>query len=652
MINYLQDLNFLKQLDLYNNRIDYVKIVVLDKNENPLKEIAGRVISGSINIDGSSSVRRTANLTLVALEKENDLTNIDNLLSINKRIRIEKGIENNIDSQYDDIIWFPQGIFVITQPAISHAVGSATISLSCKDKMCLLNGECGGTLPASVTFDSYDQINEDGSIESIKNKIYDIIKTAVCFYGGESLSKIFINDVPLEIKQLVRYTGTGYLYYNPSNNYYTANPYLVAEDESLWDAYGFNEDVGYVYTPFVFPGELVTNIGESIVSVLDRIRDVLGNYEYFYDAEGNFIFQEIKNYLNTSYNPSIGYRMSENKKIDIASAYGLSILNDTNYEVDFSSCSKSVYTFDTKNGLVTAFTNSPSYTNIKNDFHIWGKNNDELAIHYHIAIKSKPSEFNTYHVVFLTDDNGLYNGRLRLAEGNEIYDEYTPSDWRAELYLQGLENWQRQQRPDMYQQELLDLFDEIYEFGYYEDTTFVKKGRFKTDIVNCPNNLTYFFDYLEPSTKTLDYSVESLNQRIGCYQYDNVKRLYDNETPDIIIIDAGAPYEDRKASIERCEAEGQAYSNVDPAIYNNLSIGTVGYSAQEKARELLYLYTTYNESITIQSIPIYHLEPNTRITVEDLQSDIHGDYIIKTISLPLDVRGTMSITATKALDRM
>src|SRR5699024_12045310 len=60
-------------------------------------------------------------------------------------------------SQYD-MIWFPQGIFVVITPSISHSTTGTTISLQLKDKMCLLNGECGGTIPASTQFDEYETI--------------------------------------------------------------------------------------------------------------------------------------------------------------------------------------------------------------------------------------------------------------------------------------------------------------------------------------------------------------------------------------------------------------------------------------------------------------------------------------------------------------
>ena len=104
--------------------------------------------------------------------------------------------------------------------------------------------------------------------------------------------------------------------------------------------------------------------------------------------------------------------------------------------------------------------------------------------------------------------------------------------------------------------------------------------------------------------------------------------------------------------MEKCDEQGQPHSVVDSELYKYLAIGTIGYSAQEVARENLYKYTTYNESITIQSIPIYHLDVNKRITVKDKQSNINGDYIIQTMTMPLSPSSTMSITASRALNRI
>lgn len=685
-LEYLKDKDFLRALDNDNNKFFWVKIEVLDSDEIPIKSIEGRVQPGSsISLNGDSTVRRTCNITLVAEEEENDLTDIDNLLSANKRIKIFEGIRNSYDKRYDSVIWFPLGVFVIVQPSISHAAGGCNISLTCKDKMCLLNGECAGGLPTSITFHEYDQIigrvdcttdprydttlqpnnytiyvyggkyyswtSEYGWVEekdassvgeriAVPQLIYDIIQTLVCNYGGISLDKIFINDIPLQIKQIVRYIGSNTLYFNTDTGMYTTDESYVTQD-GTWRTFGFNEDVGYVYTDFVYPGTLVSGIGDNICSVLDKIKNTLGNYEYFFDVEGNFFFQEKKNSLNTSYDPTDIYRLDNGRKVAIASN-GLSIIDDTNYEVDFYSNTKSIYTFSEGNGLITSFANTPNYTNLKNDFHIWGQNDDGYAIHYHLAIKSKPQIMNSYKVVFLKE-NDEYTGGLRLANGSESGETYVPADWRAELYLQGLTKQQNQMRPDVYEQELLDLFDSIYDF---------KEKKFKADLVYHPNDLKYFFDYLEPISTLYDCSVDILGTKIYSYQQDKINRLYNVDIPNVIMIDLGMDATSRQKIIDRCEREGQMYSNVNSNIYAKVAVGTAGYTAQETSRELLYQYTNYNESISIQSVPIYYLDVNSRITVQDRKAGIYGDYIIKSISLPLSAGSTMSITASRALERI
>ena len=65
-----------------------------------------------------------------------------------------------------------------------------------------------------------------------------------------------------------------------------------------YDTYDYGYNIGYIYTPFTYPGELIGAAGQTVCDILDTIRDTLGNFEYFYDINGNFIFREIKNYLN------------------------------------------------------------------------------------------------------------------------------------------------------------------------------------------------------------------------------------------------------------------------------------------------------------------------------------------------------------------
>ena len=690
-ISALKDASFLRKLDLENIKTFYVKILVLDKNELPLRAIEGRVSTGSISIDGSSSIRRSGSITFLAEEKDNDLTDVDNLLSMNKKIKILIGIENNIDEHYDKIIWFKQGIFVITNPSISHNMQGVTINLQFKDKMCLMNGECGGNLPTSITFNEYDQIigyreiEYDSTIQesypgdpnnytvygfrytvnnqmtymmwdasggwynssydqvgeriTVPQKIFDIIQTLVCNYGGEAISNIIINDVPLELRSSVRYTGSGTLFYNSATDMYTQDSEIAAANDGTWIAYGFNEDCGYIYTDFTYPGKLVSSIGDNVCSILDKIKQTLGNFEYYYDIDGKFIFREVKNYLNTQYSP---VQTLDRKYTLTKNGY---ILNEENYFVDFSNKSQSIYTFDEGSALISAYSNAPKYSNIKNDFHIWGKNADGYAIHYHLAIKEKPvAPYSTWTVVDELDEQGEPTGKIHLAKSGEKNSySYIPKDWRAELYCQGLQKKALQQRPDIYEQELLDLFDAIYD---------MRKKEFKSDLVNHPNDLQYWFDYIDPIGGLHDISVDAIGPKIHSYQQDKIRKLYDAEIPPVVMIDAGSTPVSRASLIAKCEGQGQAYSNVTSQIYKSVSLGTVGYSAQETARDLLYKYTDYTAAISITSIPIYYLDANVRITVQDRAAGIYGDYVIKTINLPLDAKNTMSISATRALERV
>jgi len=100
------------------------------------------------------------------------------------------------------------------------------------------------------------------------------------------------------------------------------------------------------------------------------------------------------------------------------------------------------------------------------------------------------------------------------------------------------------------------------------------------------------------------------------------------------------------------EARNQAWIQVDDNIYSCLSIGGFYNSAYQVIRQLLHQYTSYNESISLSCLPIYYLEPNTRITVRDEDSRIYGDYMINSISYNLNANSTMSLDCTRALERI
>lgn len=406
---YLNDSDFLEKINSDRQQTQYVKITLLDWEENPIEEIQGLTTGGSINLNGDSAVRRTCNLSMYVY-KENymRITDPNNMISINKKVFLEVGLKNNTDKYTDyDIIWQPQGIYVITACGTSHSTSGITLNINLQDKMCLLNGTCGGVLPSSIQFDRYDTIDESGAYVTLRPTIVQIIRELVNHWGNEQLGKIIIKDIDERIKCAMRWVGDTPIYaYNDEGQYHMTTNKSTAE-QYAYTEYNWGEDVGYIFTDFTYPGDLIANPGDTICTILDKIKSTLGNYEYFYDVDGNFHFQEIKNYLNIT-----------------QATTDLNNIHNEQYLVDISK-GQNVYNFkDSK--LFTSYSNSPNYSNIKNDYVVWGiRQNTEgikVPIRYHLAIDSKPQTGNIYNVFFYDDpDDGLTKAKVPIEFVNKSH---------------------------------------------------------------------------------------------------------------------------------------------------------------------------------------------------------------------------------------
>ena len=406
---YLNDSDFLEKINSDRQQTQYVKITLLDWEENPIEEIQGLTTGGSINLNGDSAVRRTCNLSMYVY-KENymRITDPNNMISINKKVFLEVGLKNNTDKYTDyDIIWQPQGIYVITACGTSHSTSGITLNINLQDKMCLLNGTCGGVLPSSIQFDRYDTIDESGAYVTLRPTIVQIIRELVNHWGNEQLGKIIIKDIDERIKCAMRWIGDIPIYaYNDEGQYHMTTNKSIAE-QYAYTEYNWGEDVGYIFTDFTYPGDLIANPGDTICTILDKIKSTLGNYEYFYDVDGNFHFQEIKNYLNIT-----------------QATTDLNNMHNEQYLVDISK-GQNVYNFkDSK--LFTSYSNSPNYSNIKNDYVVWGiRQNTEgikVPIRYHLAIDSKPQTGNIYNVFFYDDpDDGLTKAKVPIEFVNKSH---------------------------------------------------------------------------------------------------------------------------------------------------------------------------------------------------------------------------------------
>ena len=726
-MNYQPEL--LRQLDNQRYKTIYARITSLTLEELPIEQIEGRITGGSINIDGSSAVRRTCQLSMVVDNPE--LTDYN--WSLYTKFTVSIGVENSADS---NIIWFDQGVYVITNFSLANSTNSSTINISGKDKMCLLNGEVGGVLNSSVDFGQIDVEIEKDIYRTIKYPIKDIIREAVHQYANEPFHNIVINDLddmglelqeyrydqPLYIwresesdsyiqgsingemevdfqgvKKLSELEAAGFIFDSLTSNFSAREPSeAIIDNKKCYIAkITYGQTAGYKETNLVYPSDLIGNIGESITSILDKIKNFLGAFEYFYNLEGQFIFQRKKTFVETVWSAI---------KEDDQQLY----ISEESNEAQYS------YIFDDLS-LFTSYNNTPNINNLRNDFSVWGKRNQSVPIHMRYAIDKKPF---LYCSIFVTDEElkhyneinkvnlkgqgsilyvaseGEYSGQkykviddktiqfsgidYELMENSvlnligvpkilyneenqilqlELYQEAVVGDWREIIY-QMAKDYRKYNHLDDFEQKIIAANSEygFYQNGrtgyeqYYIDlegfwrqiyaptqeervpTYEYDEDGWNTAIWDAPNKLNFWFDFLDLTGELDQFSVPKIGHRPKSISDEQVRAIYYKDTPNIIFGPLG-------------DKTGYRYFNAPYADMFSKSVQ--GKSAKDEIDNLLYNHGYCSESISITSIPIYHLEPNTKIHIKN-----HGDYIINKISVPLTYNGTMNITAIKAPERL
>lgn len=636
-------------------------------------------MSGSVSIDGSSGMRRTCNLSLIAQN-----VNINEFYwTMRTKFKLQIGLKNFINIKYDDIIWFPLGTYYITNFSQSFSMNNYNINISGQDKMCMLNGSMGGTIMASHDFGTINETRRDSSGEKItvteKIPIYEIIRNAVHQYGNEPYENIIISDLDDVAVELLDYkikTEPLYVFrqwLNTEKTQYIMNIAFASmggvgaaiekeikggkvdkfeftfkdKEYQMEKVVTFNETAGYRKTDLTYAGDLILGVGSTITNLLDTIISMLGNYEYFYDLEGRFIFQRkrtTQTVTQTEFLSRVGNPM-------VTQPY--TSLNTFNFNQGF---------------LINSFNNNPNIMNICNDYAIWGTLNtvttEDMPIHLRYAIDDKPTEYKSkvYDKTFYSfdaiekDDDGIsvdWRELLYLMayDQSQSKTDYLDTKYNA-YYTDMLEFWRRIYNPiklyidkglidetDLEEDEIIDWSSNDY---WNPDIFIITEGNL---IIKEPKMLYFWIDFLDNDSFVSRYKVSAIGRRAKAINDTDVKCIFNEETPGILFVSSGDVVEDTNEPYD-----GVSYFkvNIPTGFENYFAISTQGKSAWEELQNLLYQHTCFQETITIQAVPIYTLEPNTRITISDDKSGINGEYLVRTISLPLTYDGIMSINASKA----
>lgn len=857
----LLDDEFLEALYEHRDKVVYARISSLTLDEMPIDTLEGRVIGGSITVDGTSTVRRSCNLTMVS----NNINLRDYYWALKTKFSLEIGLKNSISNKYPNIIWFPQGKFLIASFNNTLNVNSITISISGKDKMCLLNGELGGSLSANHDFgvieqetdrvailntpngisnselilnqDTYYYIDEDAispifsqnkdgykfvkdpdgewyksgnyyykltnqsidfeniyqcykqvlvpddlfdfsSDSSNKNSRYTrknvnyyvldnrnrsssyplkdlyiisseeltekltlktIIRESVHTYAQEPYWNIIINDLEDQALEQLTYTGNvpllcyrsvasnefvkiieGYedvimgetedgekIQYPPSEDFVWDEDVLVptenatkVENNGTYTIRKIEkyQDIGFRLTDFIYTngGSLILSAGESLTSMLDKIVTMLGNYEYFYDIDGRFVFQRKKDYINVNWN-LFKSSTGEDSMID----YGMS-------------GSKFSYSFEGSR-LFTAVQNTPNLTNLKNDFTVWGQRESfgvQIPIHARYAIDKKPiyyknlakEEFCTsdyqrkengfekvvdwreliyrmaldyYAAQGCNDSNPIYdkNGEIVLSSPDnfcskigQLNPDYYPNGITGyEIYYTDIQGFWRQLYNPEYEGEMApkghyetdNRNNKIWYDGNAQEDQYYRKGEtneywnkalFET---GAGTKINFWFDFLDTNGEISKYSVSQIGDRPKVVNDDKIKNIYNEEVPNFIIYDLDEEGSYSKAdNYVKSSFSGYKLIMLPSGLSQDLTISNQTASIQDKIDELLYQFGYCIENITLTTVPVYNVQPNTRIYVADQKVGIANEYIVSRLTVPLIYNGTMSINATLAPERL
>ena len=165
-------------------------------------------------------------------------------------------------------------------------------------------------------------------------------------------------------------------------------------------------------------------------------------------------------------------------------------------------------------------------------------------------------------------------------------------------------------------------------------------------VTSSPETLNFWFDMMDNGSDLANhYGIQTIGDRAKSVNDNSIKAIYFREVPTVIFT-PDIQTQERKS--------GYVYMQTGTSISHDelFVISTQGKCAQDVLDEYLFKHSYCTESVAITALPIYHLEPNTRIYIRDDNSHIEGDYIVSRITLPLTYNGTMSISAIKAVEKI
>lgn len=241
-------------------------------------------------------------------------------------------------------------------------------------------------------------------------------------------------------------------------------------------------------------------------------------------------------------------------------------------------------------------------------------------------------------------------------EGEAIEEWYFPyrgCDWREIIYrmaldynkFSGIDNFLskvRQANPDTcrfgktgYEQYYTDIL------GFWRDLYYTKEGEtqpsWDIEKLSDLNSLNFWFDFLDGGQKSDILSIPNIGRREEVVVDKDVKMLFEIEPPPLLYYVG-----DAVPQTTLVYTPLKITSELEP-LFN---IASYGKSAKLVLDEKLSTSTSFNKTLNISAIPMYFLEPNTKIQINN-HDQASGDYWLDKISISLSHNGQMTLNVTE-----
>jgi hypothetical protein len=212
-------------------RNKFIKINLLNFNYLIVDTLEGNAINGNININASSDIRRTCNISFVLTNSSFDVQ-AGGRIWLDKLVQIYVGIQ---DTSTSEISWNNMGIFLINKPTYNYNISTKTMSFDGVDLMAKMTGL------------------RNGYIKGINNEGFTLIP------AGSNVR----NAIIAVLKE------------NGFNNYYVSE--CLNEDGSIQNV----------------PYDMKFEQGSTWYNILNELRNILPNYQIYFDSNGVFRYEKI-----------------------------------------------------------------------------------------------------------------------------------------------------------------------------------------------------------------------------------------------------------------------------------------------------------------------------------------------------------------------